>query len=470
MSAHTLHDESFRDATPTINKEGGREWLYPKKPQGKLYRWRTYLSLVMLAVMFVTPFITIDGHPLVLLDIFERKFILFGVAFWPQDFFLFVFAMITFIMFIILFTVIFGRIWCGWACPQTIFLEMVFRRIEYWIEGDSTQQKALARGPWDTDKILKRVTKYSIFILVSLLIINTFAAYILGIHNLKDFYVNPGNHVAGHLSILIFSGLFFGVYTRFREQVCLVVCPYGRLQGVLLDKNTLMVSYDKVRGEPRGKLHKDQERSLGDCVDCHQCVQVCPGGIDIRNGAQLECINCKACIDACNNMMERLNMPKGLIRYDSEYGIVNKTKFRFTARIIAYTIVLTVLFTVFTTLLLIRSDVEATVLRAPGMMYQMQPDNKVSNLYTYQIINKTFKNVPVEIKVEEPKDGIIKWIGRESVNVSQDSLAEGEFFVILPNTDIKYTKTPIKLDLYSNGKLMSQIKTSFLGPNINANK
>ena len=469
MSAQALKDQSFRDATPTIGKDGKREWVYPKKPQGKLYRWRTYLSLLLLTVLFTAPFISIDGHPLILLNIFERKFILFGIAFWPQDFFLFVFAMITFIMFIILFTVIFGRIWCGWACPQTIFLEMVFRRIEYWIDGDSNQQKALARSPWNTDKIIKRFTKYSVFILVSLLIVNTFAAYIISINTLKDFYINPGNHIVGHLAIFIISGLFFGVYTRFREQVCLVVCPYGRLQGVLLDKNTLMVSYDKVRGEPRGKIHKNKERSIGDCVDCLQCLQVCPGGIDIRNGSQLECINCTACIDACNSMMERLNMPKGLIRYDSEYGIVNKTKFRFTARIIAYTVVLIVLFGVFTTLLAIRSDVQATVLRTSGMMYQTLPDNKVSNLYTYQIINKTFKNLPVQLRLVEPAEGEIKWVGKESISVSQDSLAEGEFFIILPQSEIKYTKTPLKIDLYSNGKFMSHIKTSFLGPNINAN-
>lgn len=236
--------------------------------------------------------------------------------------------MITFFVFIILFTVVFGRVWCGWACPQTIFMEMVFRKIEYWIEGDAAKQMKLKNMPWTAEKIFKRVLKYVIFMAISLLIAHTLMAYLIGVDKVIDIVTaSPYEHWSGFLGMLFFTGIFFWVFSYFREQACIAVCPYGRLQGVLLNKDSMAVSYDFKRGEPRGKIKKGEiQEGQGDCIDCKLCVHVCPTGIDIRNGTQLECVNCTACMDACDEVMTKVNRPKGLIRIASYNGIVEGTK------------------------------------------------------------------------------------------------------------------------------------------------
>jgi len=229
---------------------------------------------------------------------------LLGQVFWPQDIFLFMLASLVFVVCIVLFTIAFGRIFCGWICPQTIFMEMVFRKIEVWIEGDGNKSKKLDAGPWDKDKIRKKILKHFLFVVVSFLIANTFLAYIIGSENLLKIIIEPvDRHWVGFFSIWVFTIIFYLVYSRVRELVCTVICPYGRLQGVLMDKHTLVVAYNDVRGEPRGKLDKTGLLGTGDCVDCGLCVAVCPTGIDIRNGTQMECINCTACIDACDTVV-----------------------------------------------------------------------------------------------------------------------------------------------------------------------
>ena len=457
--------ESFRDSISTISKEGKRSWSYPKKPKGRHYKNRTIVSIILLAIMFLLPFIKVNGHPFMLLNVLERKFIIYGIAFWPQDFFLFVLAMLTFVVFIILFTALFGRLWCGWACPQTIFLEMVFRKLEYVIEGDYMQQKALDNSPLTRDKILKKTTKHITFFIISFIIANTFLAYIIGVDELQHIiFDDPANHTAGLISIIVFTGVFYGVFARFREQVCLVVCPYGRLQGVLLDPNSVVIAYDYKRGEPRGKLHKDEKRTIGDCIDCHQCVHVCPTKIDIRNGTQLECVNCTACIDECDTIMERINKPKGLIRYTSENSIIRKEKFKITNRIIGYSIILLILLSTLTSLMILREDVETTILRTPGLLFQKLENNKISNLYNIKIVNKTFHKMNVELKLIEPR-GEIKWIGNGIIDVNEDGLSEGEFFLIVPKEEVKKTKTKVIIQIMSDNKIVDNAETSFLGPN-----
>jgi cytochrome c oxidase accessory protein FixG len=254
------------------------------------------------------------------------------------------------------------------------------------------------------------------------------------------------------------------VFARFREQVCLVVCPYGRLQGVLLDPNSVVIAYDYKRGEPRGKLHKDQERTIGDCIDCNQCVHVCPTKIDIRNGTQLECVNCSACIDECNTIMDHIGKPRGLIRYTSENSIRKGEKFKITTRIIGYSFILLVLLSTLTSLLIIREDVETTVLRTPGLLFQKLEGNKISNLYNIKIVNKTFHKIPVDLRLIKP-DGEIKWVGYGINSVSEDGIAEGEFFIVLPKNEITKTKTPVLMQVWSENKMAGNVKTSFLGPN-----
>lgn len=455
-------DDSFRDSIGTI-KEGKRNWIYANKPSGWYYNLRKKLSYVYLIVFFTLPFLKLNGNPLLMLNILERKFIIFGFVFWPHDFFIFGIAMLTMIVFVVLFTVVFGRLFCGWACPQTIFLELVFRRIEYWIEGDAPHQRALNKMPWNGEKIRKKSLKYSIFFLISFIISNTFLAYIISADKLFQIISEPvGQHLGGFIALLLFTLVFFFVFAWFREQACLIVCPYGRLQGVLLDKNSIVVAYDYVRGEPRHKFKKNEERDKGDCIDCGLCVKVCPTGIDIRNGTQLECTNCTACIDACDHMMESVGLEKGLIRYDSESGIKNKVKLTFTRRILAYSIVLTLLLGFLTFLLVSRSDVEATIVRAQGSLFQEQGPGKISNLYNVKVVNKSHNDIPIQLKLED-RTGEIQMVG-DALVCKKESNAVGTFFLILPKEQITERKTTVKIGIYTGDKKLQTVKTSFLGP------
>lgn len=457
------HDESFRDSIATINEDGKRAYVYPTKPFGRYYDLRTYFTWFYLIVFFTIPFIKYNGEPLFLFNVPEKKFILFGSIFWAQDFFIFGLGMLIFIVFIALFTVVFGRLFCGWACPQTIFMEMIFRKIEYWIEGDANYQKALKKAPWSADKIKKRVLKFLAFYSISFVIVLTLLSYVISVDHVFTILSNVQDRLGSFLGIILFTTVFFFVYWWFREQVCLIVCPYGRMQGVLLDKNSVVVAYDYVRGENRHHFKKNEVRTGGDCIDCNLCVKVCPTGIDIRNGTQLECISCTACIDACDHMMESVGMEKGLIRYDSENGIKNKVKLTFTNRMKAYSVVLLVLIGIETTLLITRSDFDATILRAKGMLYQEQPNNQLSNLFTIKLVNKTREEMPVDLKVENFKDYKLQLVGKD-IKVKPEGIANGEFFVYLNKNDLKERKVKLEIGVYSKGKKIKTVKTNFLGP------
>lgn len=464
MMNQVTAQESFRDKVATVDKKGKRIWVFPQKPEGKLYNIRKLVSALYLIVFFGLPFIKVNDHPLFLINVLERKFILFGQIFWPQDFFIFALGMIVFIVFIALFTVVFGRVFCGWACPQTIFMEMVFRRVEYLIEGNAAQQKMLDKSPWNTDKTIKRITKWVAFWLISFVIANTFLAYIIGIDELTKMVREPfTEHVGSFISLAIFTTIFFFVYLWLREQVCTVICPYGRMQGVLLDRNSMVVAYDYKRGEKRGKFRKNEQRTLGDCIDCEQCIKVCPTGIDIRNGTQLECVNCTACIDACNKMMDAVGLPQGLIRMASEHNIAKGRSWVFTAKMKAYTLVMCVLLGVLVWLLASRTDVAVTLLRTPGQLYQEQPNNQMSNLYSYKILNKTFRNKDIEL-IPANFSGSIKLIGETKLTVPRDGILSGTMFVYLDKKSMRGRKTPIKINVLEKGKKISTITTSFLGP------
>ena len=455
--------EAFRDTVTHIDQEGKRVFFYPKKPKGKLYNMRTIVSFVFLAVLVILPFIKINGAPLFLFNIIERKFILFGVHFWPQDFFLFVLGMIIFIVFIALFTVVYGRVFCGWVCPQTIFMEMVFRKIEYWIEGDSTHQKTLNKLPWNAEKIRKRGLKVVIFYIISFLTANVFLSYIIGMDEvIKIATESPALHIGGFMAILIFSTIFFFVFLWFREQACLVVCPYGRMQGVLLDKHSIVVAYDHVRGEKREKFSKNPSPDAGDCIDCHECVRVCPTGIDIRNGTQLECTNCTACIDACDHIMDSVKKPRGLVRYASEFTISTGKRLRWTPRMMAYTGILFLLVGVETFLLATRSDIDVTVMRAKGTMFNNEENNRVSNLYNMHLINKTTEDLDLEMRIDIP-GAEVRWVGEKRIAKSNE-LLEATFFIVLPKGSIHEQKSKVKIEFWQGDRLIGKSKTTFLGP------
>ena len=457
----------FRDKLTTVDSEGKRVWVYPKKPKGKLYNYRRILAAFLLIVFFLTPFIKYKGDPILLLNIIERKFIIFGVIFWPQDFHLVVLSIISLVVFVILFTVIFGRLFCGWVCPQTIFMEFVFRQIEYLIEGDFNKQKRLAKQEWNFEKIWKKTLKQIIFFGIAFVIANTFLAYLIGMDNVlamvKD---GPVTHLGTFLALVVFSGAFYFVFAFFREQACTIVCPYGRLQGVLLDDKSVVVAYDYKRGEPRGKykpLEDRQTTEKGDCIDCKSCVVVCPTNIDIRNGTQMECINCSACIDACNAVMDRVGSPRGLIRYDSEKGISVGKKTIFNTRAIAYSVFLTVLLVLVGTLFAFRTDFETTILRQRGTLFQEYGEDSYSNIYQVEIVNKTRLEHKVEVKLLKPT-GEIVMMGDDLV-VEKGEAKSGTFLAILNKETLKSSNTLLTFGVFTNGKLIEEYDVTFVGPN-----
>ncbi|HKJ49811.1 MAG TPA: cytochrome c oxidase accessory protein CcoG [Christiangramia sp.] len=463
--------ERFRDSIGTVTSEGKRSWVYPKKPDGILYKYRKWVSYFLLIILFVSPFIKVNGNQFLMFNVLERRFNIFGNIFWPQDFYLFVLMMLIGVVFVVLFTVAFGRIFCGWICPQTIFMEMVFRRIEYWIEGDRGKQIRLDKQKWNAEKIRKKGLKWFIFFIISFLIANVFLAYLIGSDRLL-LYIQEGPlaHVSTLISLLIFTGVFYFVFAWFREQVCVIACPYGRLQGVLLDNKSIVVAYDHKRGEKekgRAKFKKNEDREAsgkGDCIDCFQCVQVCPTGIDIRNGTQLECVNCTACIDACNNMMDAVDLPRGLIRYASEENIEKKKKFKFTPRIKGYAAVLFTLVSVLSGMLFLRSDVEANILRLPGQLYEHKEDNIISNVYTYKLINKTSTDYEdVQLKLMSHR-GTIKTVKGSSILVPANGLAEGTLFIEINRAALETEKDKLKIAVYDGDQLIETTGTSFLGP------
>jgi len=443
--------------------EKARKWIYPLIRKGPFYMYRSWLSYAYLILFFTAPFLRINGHPVLLLNIMERRFVILGQVFWPQDFFLFVLAMLAGMVCVVLFTIAFGRIFCGWICPQTIFMEMVFRKVEEWIEGDARKRKKLDEGTWTFEKKWKKALKHVVFLLISFLIANTFLAYIIGSEQLISIVTQPVNrHIAGFISILVFTAVFYLVYSQVRELVCTVICPYGRLQGVLTDKHTLMVAYDYLRGEPRGKIHKGDEHPKGDCVDCHLCVDVCPTAIDIRQGTQVDCINCTACIDVCNEVMIKTDRPINLIGFYSEEQIKTGKKPRFTARMAAYSGIICLLLGVLTWFVLQRSDVDVTVMRSAGLIYQQQPGGYISNLYNADMINKTDKGQRIELRAAEAHVKI-KYVQAPDVLDSAAS-AKAVFFIWIPASAIHQPKTQVKLNVVLGNKVIDHLTTTFIGP------
>jgi cytochrome c oxidase accessory protein FixG len=457
-------DDSFRDHFSAVDDYGKRIWFYPQKPKGKWHTRRVIFSVLLLVIMFGTPFIKINDQPLFLFNVFERKFILFGVFIGPQDYWIFGLGMLSFLIFVSLFTNLFGRLWCGWACPQTVFMEMVFRKIEYAIEGDWNQQRVLDKSPWNRNKIIKKVSKWSVFFGISFLIANLLLAYILGVEEVGKIVTHPiSENLTLFSGISFFTLIFFFNFTWLRDQACTVVCPYGRLQGVLLDKSSVVVAYDHARGEERGKLRRGQDRTIGDCIDCHQCVRVCPTGIDIRNGTQMECINCTACIDACDHIMDQVGFERGLIRYASEENIVARKKKSISLKTIGYVAVLSILWGALGYSMWSRSSTETTLLRVPGTPFIENSDGTISNLYNFKIFNKTNRSINPELRLVAPQ-GELKFAGTPDLTLSPAGHVEGTVFIKLPQEGLKGRKNYVQLAVFEEGKEIEALETTFIAP------
>lgn len=458
------YEQEFRNSIATVDSSGKRIWVYPKKPAGRLHRWRILVTTIMLALFFLGPFLTVGGRPVLLLNFFERRFVIFGYPFWPQDFILLAITLLTFFVFIIIFTVVFGRIWCGWMCPQTLFLEMVFRKFEYWIEGDAPAQRRLNNGPVNFEKFWKKTLKHFIFIFISVIISHTAMAYLIGVASVKEIVTQaPATHLADFIGPFAFTAIFYLNFAKFREQACVAVCPYGRLQGVLLIKESIVVAYDWIRGEPRGKMKKTEILKTGDCIDCKLCVHVCPTGIDIRNGTQLECVNCTACIDACDDVMMKIGKPKGLIRFASYNSIKDGIQKIITARVIGYSFVLLALIAILSFSVANRTDIKTTILKIPGTLYQ-RDGVYVTNLYNVEFVNKTFEEVNLEIAIIEPSFAQLTNVEGKQIVLPAEGLMKKVYFIKIPEKEISNARIPVKIGVFQNGKQIETIKAKFIGP------
>jgi cytochrome c oxidase accessory protein FixG len=458
--------QTFRDELASIAPDGRRKWVYARQPAGRFYRRRTVLSWFLLAFLIGAPFVEVGGLPLVLLDVIERRFVLFGLVFWPQDFHLVVLLALTCLVTLALSTAAFGRVWCGWLCPQTIFMEMLFRKIEYGIEGSAEQQVRRKRGPWTGERILRAGAKHAVFFALSFGIANVFLAWIIGAAELKTIVTDPpGQHVQGLAAITVFSFVFYAVFARFREQACLVACPYGRVMSSLIDPETIKVTYDRTRGEPRGKRRAGvpADAASGDCVDCYQCVTVCPTGIDIRNGVQLECLDCTACIDACDTVMTRLGRPRGLIRLTSHRAVTGGASRKVPVRIAAYAGVWLALVALVATLIVRRPALDVLILRQAGTLFTPVEGDRLANFYTVQVFNRTGQSQTFEIVAVEPDDARITPLGPLS-NVAPYALLESRLALAVPASETAGAATPVRFEVRTGGRTLQRIESSFVGP------
>lgn len=377
------------DRLHVLDSHGSRRYVYPADVRGRFSRLKPWVFAVLILIYVTLPFIRIGGHPAILIDIPSRHFYLFGKVFNAQDFYLFYFLLTGVGFSLIALSALFGRVWCGWACPQTVFLEGIFRRIERLLEGSASQRSRLAEGPWTGEKILRKGVKHLLYLGVSFCLAHVLLAYFVSMPGLLSMiHGGPRAHVTPFLWALAFTTIIYLNFWWFREQLCLIVCPYGRLQSALQDQDTVVIGYDRRRGEPRGKVGT---AGAGDCVDCGRCMAVCPTDIDIRNGLQLECVGCAYCIDACDEIMDKLGRARGLIRYDSERGL-NEGKRRFwRGRVYGYVVAGMIGLTVATTLFLRHQNFEANVLRGQGAPYVLEGD-MVRNQFLVHLVNKN----PVE--------------------------------------------------------------------------
>ncbi|PKN57013.1 MAG: cytochrome c oxidase accessory protein CcoG [Deltaproteobacteria bacterium HGW-Deltaproteobacteria-14] len=453
------------DTVSVLDERGSRKYVYPADAKGRWSRLKPWVYTILIAVYVALPFVHIGGHPAVHIDLPDRRFYLFGATYNSQDFYLAFFVLTGIGFALIVVAALWGRLWCGWACPQTVFLDGVFRRIERWIEGPASKRRRLADGPFTGEKVIKGALKHAIYLALSVAIAHVFLAYFTSVDTLGAMIEDgPAGHMGTFMWAAIFTAIIYGNFWWFREQLCIVICPYGRLQSVLQDRDTINVQYDYARGEPRGKVRaKELDASVGDCVDCGRCIAVCPTQIDIRSGPQLECIGCAYCIDACDDIMTKVGRPTGLIRYDSLAAIEDGKRRSFKRpRVIAYAIAGLILVVV-STIVMSRNDTfEVNVLRVQGAPYTLT-DATIENTFRVHVVNK--RNGHTLFKLA-PADGFADVLFLPQTDVELDTF-QGRELPVFAKVPLQHYKHGMEVHLTvtdtSTGEV-EDVAVAVLGP------
>ena len=459
-----------------MDKSGNRRWMYPTPSHGRFWKARAFIGWVLIAIFVALPWIEINHRPAVFLDVASREFTFFGLTLHPTDSILLVALLLTFILGIFFLTALLGRIWCGWGCPQTVYLEFVYRPIERLIEGKETKRRRRDQGPWNFDKTWRKACKYIIFLAVSLFLAHTFVAYFAGWQNLLTWMGQSPLDAPGYfLMMAMTTGLIVFDFGYFREQMCTVACPYARLQSVLMDDNSMIVSYDPNRGEPRG-TYRDRKQAgdvleiegdtveFGDCIDCGACVRTCPTGIDIRDGLQMECISCTACVDACDEIMESIDKPRGLIRYTSQNAIEQNDTRVSRPRLYLYGVLLLITATALVGMILQRGPLEHDVSRASGTTYTTTADGDVANRLSMRLRNRTPETATFEFAPTDPDMANTRMVGAETLELPSGQLRHIEAWVTVDGDEMPPGGKVLEFELRLDGEPVERVDVRLLGP------
>jgi cytochrome c oxidase accessory protein FixG len=446
---------------PTLNEDGTRRWLRPRLSRGSFFQRRRVLAYVLMLVFLLVPYIRIGGRPLLLLDLPRREFTFFGTTFGATETLLFMLLFGSIFLAIFLLTALLGRVWCGWACPQTVYMEFLFRPIEYWLEGGPRGTSANDARPGLKPR---RLIKLGIYLVLAMFLAHTFLAYFVGIDTLIEWVqVPPAQNLSGFLVMLFTTGLIFTDFAWFREQTCLVACPYGRIQSVLLDRRSLIVGYDRRRGEPRHKGAKQRGPTDGDCIDCGMCVQTCPTGIDIRDGLQMECIHCTQCADACDAVMAKIGRPKGLIRYTSRDEIEGLPRRLLRWRVVLYPALLLTLLGAFAFTLGQRTDAEVTVLRGLGAPYTQDAEGRFVDQARVRIHNRASDDRRFQISLVDA-EGVQMIAPQNPMPVPGRRMVTTTLFLVAAREAIPHGERVVMLRVAEGERFSVDVPYRMVGP------
>ena len=462
-----------RRVLPTLNEDGSRRWIRPKPAHGAWWQRRRVVAYLLMAIFFAAPHLRVFGKPVFLMDLPRREFTLMGYTFLPTDTLLFMFTLGAGVIGIFLLTALFGRAWCGWACPQTVYLEFLFRPIGRWFDGGYTGSRALDKqGAWFTPR---RLAKYLTFFLLALFVSHTMLAFFVGTDQLYSWITgSPADHPTAFFFVVLFTGIVWFNFTYFREQTCLIVCPYGRWQAALIDRQSVIVAYDVNRGEPRAHAGATRDPNAGDCIDCKACVQTCPTGIDIRNGLQMECVHCTQCIDACDDIMVKIGKPKGLIRYSSQDAIAGQPRKLLRLRTILYPVVLTVLLGGLAITMWRKPAADLTVLRGLDGPFSTEADGRIANQVRIKVTNRRNEAMAYPIVLGTPLDAGSPVLDSTQVTIVAPEnplrVEAGEtrttsVFVLLPPSAFVNGERWVSITLSDERGYLETLRYRLLGPN-----